>query len=208
MHNQIIWIRERFSHMGSYSGYDGLTKTLQNDNSFFSSSNNISVWRDITLRPIRGYSRILARLASGTNVSPFYNLTSTAAEVSVLRKCLFHRNSIIHMAYVENNLGILPKFKHKLSFKLLGTVHQPSGWYRLKHPHPESIGNLDALIVLSSQDVEYFQQYLPRKVFLYPMELILNSFALIVLNQSKAVRVAFFQVDGLEIFKHFLRRSI
>jgi glycosyltransferase involved in cell wall biosynthesis len=168
MKTKIVWLRERFSHMGTHSGYDELFKKLENDVSFFSSRNNISVWRDPTLRPIRGYSRILSRLTSGIDVSPFYNLTSAAAEVSVLSKCLLNRNSIAHIAYVENNLGILPNFKNKLSFKLIGTVHQPSSWYRLKHPHPESIGGLDALIVLSSQDVKYFEQYLPNKVFFIP----------------------------------------
>jgi hypothetical protein len=37
------------------------------------------------------------------------------------------------MIYVEENLGVLLNWKQRLSLKIVGTAHQPSGWWRLMH---------------------------------------------------------------------------
>jgi len=50
----------------------------------------------------------------------------------------------------------------------VGTVHQPAGWWRLLHPYPAGLGGLDAAIVQSRNELAYFEQFLPGRVFYVP----------------------------------------
>jgi glycosyltransferase involved in cell wall biosynthesis len=75
---------------------------------------------------------------------------------------------LIHLNYVENQLGLVPQWRKRLPGKIIGTAHQPAGWWRLAHNYPETLSTLDALIVPASQEVAYFEQYLPRRVFYIP----------------------------------------
>ncbi|MDX2240839.1 MAG: glycosyltransferase family 4 protein [Leptolyngbyaceae cyanobacterium bins.302] len=160
----VLWLRERFKWMGAHSGYDELFATI----AAVQPGNYASAWRDPHQPKSKMQKQLLDRIVRGALVSSFYNYDSTAAELSVLWQCFKSRHELVHVAYVETCLGILPRFKASRRFKLVGTVHQPSSWWRLLHPHPKGICDLDALIVLSQSEVRYFEQFLPNQVYCIP----------------------------------------
>lgn len=162
--SRILWIREHFGWMGSHSGYDRICDSISN----VKSENNTSVWRKPDAYKYKIHKQLLDRIAKGHSVSPFYNYDSTAAELSALWQCFKSQYALVHITYIESILGILPRFKSSWGFKLLGTVHQPTSWWRLLHPNPKSLCELDGLIVLSQSEVSYFEQFLPDRVYCIP----------------------------------------
>ncbi len=162
---KILLLRKRFSWMGKHSGYDQLCEEL----SSIDAEKYISVWHRSDKKPLKGTKQILTYLASKAHFSPSYDtLTSTATEVLALFRCFSQNIKLLHCTYIEENLGILPNFKHRFSLKLVGTTHQPLSWWRLMHSYPNSISSLDALIVLARREVKYFEQFLPNRVHFIP----------------------------------------
>lgn len=159
----VLWLRERFNWMGQHSGYDQVCEAILKVQSY----DCTSVWQP-SKKPLKGTRRILSWLARRSQVSPFYTVSGTDAEVAALVRCFVHRIQLLHCTYVEDNLGIIPDFKKSLSLKLVGTVHQPVSWWRLMHPYPQSVSTLDALIVLGSREVKYFEHFLPSRVYFVP----------------------------------------
>jgi glycosyltransferase involved in cell wall biosynthesis len=161
--NKALWIRERFPHMGSHSGYDQICEIIDDLNP----RNQGSVFR-----PNTTYIRLLVRLSSLLRKAkihnPGYDLTSTIAELNAVWKSLRYSPSILHITYVENHLGILPQFRSYLSSCLVGTCHQPPSWWRLQHSYPEIVSTLDALIVLATHQLKYFNEFLPDRVYFIP----------------------------------------
>ncbi|MGK7939753.1 MAG: glycosyltransferase family 4 protein [Crocosphaera sp.] len=166
MKSKILWLRRRFDWMGNHSGYDQLCEYLPkliDDNTYQ------SVWHSSgkTRNPL--LHSIINNIGKKNQGSPMYDLdSSTKAEVKVILKGLQFHPDLIHVTYVENQLGILQKWKQRLSCKIIGTSHQPAGWWRLVNRNRNNIANLDALIVLGSNEVDYFQKYLPGRVFFIP----------------------------------------
>jgi glycosyltransferase involved in cell wall biosynthesis len=112
--------------------------------------------------------RFLRYLARNAKPSPYYNQSSTLAEWEIIWNCFFYHPELVHVTYVENLLGILPEWKERLAHKIIGTVHQPASWWRLVHPNPDIVSSLDAIIVLARQEISYFEQYLPGRVYFIP----------------------------------------
>ncbi|MEA5509370.1 glycosyltransferase family 4 protein [Crocosphaera sp. UHCC 0190] len=165
MNHKILWLRRRFGWMGNHSGYDQLCDYMSK---ILPSETYQSVWQNPGQPHNQLLRSIVKSMGKKAKASPMYALDSTAAEVKVLLKSLQWHPDLIHITYVENQLGILPNWREKLSCKIIGTSHQPAGWWRLVHKHPKSIANLDALIVVGSREVAYFEQYLPERVFFVP----------------------------------------
>jgi len=165
MNYNICWLRRQFNWMGKHSGYDLLCSAiaqLPHQNTYH------SVWQ-IPDQPLpKGTTGVLRRIARGAKCSPTYNLTSTYAEIRLLLESWRKKSEIIHITYVENQLGILPEWRKYLSSKMIGTAHQPPSWWRLRHKFPANVSALDALIVPARSQVEYFEQYLPGRVFYVP----------------------------------------
>jgi glycosyltransferase involved in cell wall biosynthesis len=159
----VTWVRESFSHMGLYSGYDQLCS----DDTHWSSINANSVWRHLDRKvpfiPRKALNQILRR----DHFSPFYDVKSAYAELSVLIHCLHSPQDIIHINYGENNLGYLSRYRQHLKYKLVVTNHQPVSWWKLMYS-PESLTKIDSLIVLSKREAEYFEEFLPGKVTFIP----------------------------------------
>jgi glycosyltransferase involved in cell wall biosynthesis len=169
---KVLWLRERFGWMGNYSGYDQVCEAIAKRQP----GNYQSVWRQRKKSFSKPTRYLLSRLRRGTQTSPFYNQSSAVAEAQALWQSFLKRPDLIHVTYVENILGFLPKWSDKLSFKLVGTVHQPASWWRMMHRHPKSVAELDALIVCASREVAYFEQYLPGRVFFVPHGIDLEFF--------------------------------
>lgn len=164
MGNSVLWLRRQFNWMGAHSGYDRLCEEIPQlvDGQYH------STWQELGKRRNKLSRGVLKRLAANAKTSPVYNIDSVAAEFSTVWQSWRHQPDLIHVTYVENHLGVLPFWKEKLTVKLVGTVHQPSGWWRLYHRHPQILEALDGLIVLSSRDVPYFNQFLPGRVYCIP----------------------------------------
>ncbi len=166
MSYSVCWLRRQFSWMGRHSGYDLLcdaaAKLIQPESVCH------SVWQ-IPGRPFpRGTGRLIRYFEKQAKSSPYYGLDSTAAELKLLWKNLLVKPQLVHICYVENQLGLTPQWRKYFPGKIIGTVHQPSGWWRLCHGYPETVSALDAIIVVGRDEVAYFEQYLPGRVFYIP----------------------------------------
>lgn len=162
---RLMWLRERFKWMGQHSGYDRVCSAIANLNS---NNNYTNIWREPGKPLPRGSHRLFSLLPKRAKYSPFYAVDSAVTEIEALWKSLYKRPECVHITYVENNLGILPDLSKILSFKTVGTVHQQPAWWKANHLCPERLSVLDGLIVLASQDIPYFEQFLPGKVFFIP----------------------------------------
>ncbi|EAZ89309.1 glycosyltransferase family 4 protein [Crocosphaera chwakensis] len=161
----MLWLRRRFDWMGKHSGYDQLCESMS---TLLPHDTYKSVWQYPGQPQKKILRSIVERVGKKAKGSPMYALDSTTAEIKTILKSLQWHPDLIHITYVENQLGILLNWKERLSCKIIGTSHQPAGWWRLVHKCPKSITNLDALIVVGSKEVAYFEQYLPGRVFFVP----------------------------------------
>ena len=173
MNYSIVGLRRQFNWMGKHSGYDLLCSAiaqLSTQNTFH------SVWQNPDKPIPRGTNRLLRPLAKGVKSSPSYNLTSTYAEAKLLFEAWRKQYEVLHITYVENQFGIIADWRKYLSSKIIGTAHQPPSWWRLLHKFPDSVSALDALIVPARSQVEYFESYLPGRVFYIPHGIDTNFF--------------------------------
>lgn len=162
---RIMWLRERFKWMGKHSGYDRVCNAIASLNN---NDDYTSIWREPGKPLPRGSHRLFSLLPKRAKYSPFYAVDSAVTEIEALWKSLYKRPQCVHITYAENNLGILPDLSKIFSFKTVGTVHQQPAWWKANHLCPERISVLDGLIVLASQDVVYFEQFMPGRVFFIP----------------------------------------
>jgi len=157
----VFAVRERFSHMGQYSGYDQLFKCLEKDHKDVIKLD--SVWKGEHLGRIerKVYSKFL-RFTTGT---PFYNLNSLKAEGQALWHLLTNNPERLHISYLENNLGLGKMYKKLSNTKIIATIHQPPSWWQSNNVDSSIINILDHLIVLDTPSKEYFSKYLnPNKI--------------------------------------------
>jgi glycosyltransferase involved in cell wall biosynthesis len=157
----ILWLRERFGWMGKHSGYDLVCDAIAKHQP----GNHRSVFRRSNRSLPKISRRYLSRLAAKTKTGPKYDMYSAATEIEAFAKSFLQKPDLVHINYVENNLGILPSWSQRLSLTIVGTAHQPLSWWRLWHRHPNNISKLDGLIVPASREVAYFEEYLPGKVY-------------------------------------------
>lgn len=158
-----ILLRERFSWMGNHSGYDQVCNSINAIEPELAKS----VWKEAKPVP-QIFAHLLKQVVQTPQSSPLYNLQSTIAELKVQWTGWRHNSQLIHITYIENLLGLLAQSTTHSDYKIIGTCHQPPSWWRLKHPYPSSISALDALIVLSRQEVSYFEEFIGPKVHFIP----------------------------------------
>ncbi|MEM9905385.1 MAG: glycosyltransferase [Cyanobacteria bacterium P01_D01_bin.44] len=156
-----IWLRESFPWMGSHSGYEKVCDRLAAEKT----EAYRTVYRSDKLLegPMRRGARYLARdIKGGVSYTP----DSPYMELNALWQSLWHRPSLIHVLYVERMLGLLAQWRQRFPYRLIATAHQPAGLWRLGRHNPELLRHLDALIVLSSRELSFFETYLPGRVHL------------------------------------------
>lgn len=147
--------------MGEYSGYDVLYRYICDV--WRGNVKSVFATRDIDFLK-RRTQFFLSWCSSRINKLPFYNYHSMLAEINALYKLLLGTGQLMHTMYLENNYGLLAHLKNRLSAKVIGTSHQPPSWWRMLHRNPNMISSLDALIVLSSDQKNYFEEFLPGRV--------------------------------------------
>jgi glycosyltransferase involved in cell wall biosynthesis len=152
-------IRERFSWMGNRSGYDQLYEHWNTPEQI------VSIWR----RSRRGYTRawqIAGRLFDQSVAGHWYDFSSVVAE---LRANLLNHHSginVVHYTYLENQLGhFCPTSKSKRCL-VVATAHQPVSWWESHYNPRHKLNTVDALIVLSTPALKFFEQILPGRVHL------------------------------------------
>lgn len=161
--DNIIAIRERFSHMGGHSGYDMLPLALEE-----MGVRICSIWPKAPsnrLFPRKLIERLSRCFIKGT---PFYNQNNFWAEIQVY----LSRSSpgrIIHILYGENNLGLLAAMPKRRRDRYVVTLHQPYTWWLETGMNVQSFfKNVDALIVLSSHEKQVLSEVLGDKVHFVP----------------------------------------
>jgi glycosyltransferase involved in cell wall biosynthesis len=147
--------------MGDHSGYDRLFEDIERH----WPDRMESVYR--TRSPAKNalYSPLALLIGPRTG---FYNGDSIAAELDAIRRSRRSRVSLVHIAFVENNLRLFARCGADRNIRLVGTAHQPARWWRASHRHPELLKDLDALVVVSRSQLDYFQEVLRGAVHYIP----------------------------------------
>jgi glycosyltransferase involved in cell wall biosynthesis len=148
--------------MGGYSGYDMLIGALED--------NGVPVhgiWPGrLPCRRITG--KFLQCALGFIQHSPFYGQTHLWAELRAWLKGGL-TGELIHILYGENNFGLLSSLPRRGSCKLLVTLHQPYSWWLESGMDLRTFFiNVDALIVLSSNELALFSGILGEKVHFVP----------------------------------------
>lgn len=165
MNETILFLRDRFPHMGQHSGYDRLCEALMPllSGKVYSAVRGV---RDFL--PPAARSLFLALLLGKGGVSPYYNLRGLSLELRALLRVVTSRCALVHMMYVENDFGLFHFWRGRLAAKVVGTVHQPPSWWRLRYPDPRRVASFDGLIVLARPQIPFFEPFLPGRVRFIP----------------------------------------
>lgn len=150
--------------MGEHSGYDLLCRWLEK----LIPGKSESVFRKEGLQDnafgCKDITQVLPKAGS-----PFYNSASAWAEYEVLLSLGKEHSDLVHILYVENNLGILASRLQEKKTHIIGTVHQPPSWWQAFHRNPEVLADLAGLIVVAYNQIEYFKQYIPAdRIYFIP----------------------------------------
>lgn len=159
----VLWVRERIRWMGRHSGYAPLCDALEG-----SGCRGRSIELRVGASLVPGARRLLARLRRSARGSPFYNDYSALAELQVLASTRIRPVDVVHFTYVENQFGLIARHRRRLDAALVGTVHQPAGWYRLRHKHASSLQAFDALIALGREQASWLREIAPGRVHFVP----------------------------------------
>jgi glycosyltransferase involved in cell wall biosynthesis len=162
-----LWLRERIPWMGEHSGYDVLFSFIETicPHPFY------SAWVDRHGSPLDGLLRVLLYpiIRHGRinrSMTTQYTEAIALAELKACWKTIYHKCNLLHVTLMERNLGLLSKWKKKLGVRLVCTSHHPPAMWRMIHRRPQIVSDMDALITVSSESAEYFEQYLPGRVHL------------------------------------------
>ena len=156
---KIILLRETFPWMGSHSGYDLICDYINNNEEI----NSIQLVK-IAKKPGTILKTLYLYLERNIKKSVTYSAESFLAELEIVKKNIIFRTDIVHLIYVERMLGVLAKFPEFLRGKIVGTVHQPMNlWLKGRH-NPEMVKQLEALIVLSHKEKDFFEKFIPGNV--------------------------------------------
>jgi glycosyltransferase involved in cell wall biosynthesis len=149
--------------MGAKSGYDQLCTHLCK----LSFGASHSVWR--RREPRRGLAgRMLSQVVRWAGGTVFYDTSSAAAELEAIWTSWGLPADLIHVLYVEENYGLLSKWRKLRNFCLIGTAHQPPGWWQTSARPVHQLRHFDALIAVSRPQATFFEQHAPGRVYFVP----------------------------------------
>jgi glycosyltransferase involved in cell wall biosynthesis len=153
----VLILREKFTHMGSHSGYDMLFN--------FNGSNKDLRIKSIYLSPEGRpfWFKVLQRLGYRKDIND-YSFSQYVLGIKTYLYTLFFRPSIIHFTFIEENLRFL-NWKHlmkvlKKRTAIIGTSHQPVGYWK-DRKESMLLNQLDGLVVLNSNLSSYYSSQLP-----------------------------------------------
>ncbi|MEI6816814.1 MAG: glycosyltransferase family 4 protein [Bacteroidota bacterium] len=163
---KIIILRQAFDHIGSYSGYDRLCYFLITKKGFDFYSITNPKERKFSLEAL--FYRFVLILLFKLKPNPFYSYIGLFSEIRAIFASKRNDIDLIHITHIEDNFGLLSLPLLPSNTRLIGTAHQPKEWYEKNYLKKNILSKLDAIIVLATNDKEYFENILPGKVHIIP----------------------------------------
>jgi glycosyltransferase involved in cell wall biosynthesis len=162
---KVLFVSQQFEHMGKFSGYDNLGTELK-----INAGINLIFHEN---RKLNRFTRKLLNMKLTVDYDPdkygwFHNYRHYLTEYEVVKSSDTINADIIHLAYLENSLGYISDNRDKIKAKVVATSHQPPSWWKMTNKNTKLLQCLDALVVLSMEAKEYFEQFIPGKVFFIP----------------------------------------
>jgi len=158
----VVALRNEISHHGSHAGYDQLFNFLQRNNSL--NIYNISRKKSTLLSTFLKLALLYPfRWYYGNR---FFTLDNYIANANAEKLAYKTHAHIVHFLYWEDCYSSPFNFFKNTTSKLIATTHQPVSWWQKNVKKLGDIKRLDALIVLSVNEKEFFEKILPGKVYL------------------------------------------
>lgn len=161
---RVLRTRSRITWMGRFSGYDRVCSFIDGGGENW---DFVDVHRtDAPEGPIR--RRYFHHRSTRYGDSPNYEASSYILERKVLREVSRSKPDLIHLMYLEKDLGLLADRARDIGCPLLATAHQPSSWWKLMHPRPEVTECLAGVVVLNESETSFWEAILPGRVYVAP----------------------------------------
>jgi glycosyltransferase involved in cell wall biosynthesis len=148
----IVHIATRMRHHSLHSGYDRLSDYIPCEK--FSSS---WVSKSLGIIPNRLWGLLLRR-------SKLYLVQELKREIDLQIGTLFRSESIFHFLYGENDFR---RFHPQGKSKLFVTYHFPPQKYSQYFTKPPNLERVNAIIVVGSNQVDYFARWIPKEKILF-----------------------------------------
>lgn len=160
LNSDVVWIRQSFEHHSSRSGYDRLCSTLEDK----IASNTRSIWYD---KPQGSVEKKPHKSKIDFLLGGLWRHRGTLPELKALLHKP-HKKKIIHVLYGELIMGLIRFNLIKRNSKIVLSIHQTSQWWRHYNIPPRYFENIDAIIVLSSDEMEYFNEKTNGRAYYIP----------------------------------------
>ncbi len=148
----IVHIATRMRHHSSHSGYDRLSDYVPCEK-----FNSGWISRSLDIIP----HRLWAQLLRG---SKFYLVPEMKREIELQARALIRPESVFHFLYGENDFR---RFRPGGKNKLFVTYHFPPDKYSQYFTNPPNLKRVNAVIVVGSNQAEYFTKWVPREKILF-----------------------------------------
>jgi len=139
-------------HHSLHSGYDRLSDYIPCEQ-----FNSNWVSRGLDIIPNRLWSQLLRR-------SNLYLVPELKREIDLQVRTLFRKESIFHFLYGENDFR---RFHPWGESKLFVTYHFPPEKYSQYFAKPPNLNRVNAVIVVGSNQADYFARWVPKEKILF-----------------------------------------
>ena len=147
-------IFKHIEHHARHSGYDQLVKYV--DGEPFVGGGRLQrnaeaiPWEEIERMPYY--------------YSPWYGGPQLRREIEIRWRMRRPTGTIYHFLYAENDLRYTALAKWRWNNKIVGSFHQPPEYLEREHETDTTyIRGIDAVVVMSSSQIPFFERYLPRE---------------------------------------------
>ena len=148
----IVHIATRMKHHSLHSGYDRLSDYIPCEK-----YNSSWISESMGLIPNRLWGLLLRK-------SNLYLVPEFKKETDLQIRTLFRSKSIFHFLYGENDFR---RFHPRGTNKLFVTYHFPPEKYSQYFAKPPNLKSVNAIIVVGSNQVDYFARWVPKEKILF-----------------------------------------
>jgi glycosyltransferase involved in cell wall biosynthesis len=159
----VLWAWVSWQHTGAHSGLVPLLNALQ------ARLPRMQTVQAPAPRIVRRVVTAISRRLIPTppewseiqRLSPFYSERSWQVEHAI--GDIVQRSAVdaVILPAIEEQLSVLSSERPKWPrTRLLGISHQPEAWWRFRHGRPQYVASLDALVVVSSAVLQYWEQFI------------------------------------------------
>ncbi len=160
----ITIVRKHYSHWSRHSGINQFIKYL-NINKFRIKEKTVPIRHNIFYKLLSSFFLNILKKDKGD--SSQYSLNDLAAEISVFTSSIYFKTDIVHILDAEHSLMFLSqwfnKYRARINMpKIIAMFHQPPSILD-SLINPGIVMEIDHVIVLSPEQVTYFEQFLPSQ---------------------------------------------